>query len=745
VQATVVSRLAATLPLLALALAACAAPADDPDDVTDPFDRGPSLGARLHDNGDLEVRVHAPRATRVEVEVFAEALGAGAALRVAMDGGEADRFRAVIAAADLKAADLDAPYLYGLRAFGPNWEHDPGWSPGSELGLFAEVDGDGNRMNPNKLLIDPYALELSHDPINAANQDFAPFLGDAERRALDSAPVAPKSVVIDLPEPITSHPRRRLADDVIYEVHLRGLTAADPSVPEAERGTYAGAARKAGYLAQLGVTAVEFLPLHETFNDQNDLTPDASGDNYWGYSSLSYFAPDRRFAADKSPGGPTREFREMVEAFHAAGIKVFVDVVFNHTAEGGGQTYFSWRGLDNAGFYQLADDPAGYVNSNGVGPNFNTAGPLGAELIIESLRYWHEILGVDGFRFDLASVVANRCERGCYEFDPAGVVREIAGELARDETGAGVDLIAEPWGAIAPAYQLGRFPDGWAEWNDRYRDAVRRDLNRLDSEPQTLREVAARLRGSTDIFGSRGFAASINFVTAHDGMTLNDLFSYDERRNDQPWPYGPSDGGRADELQSSHGGDRGRQKSAARTALAMLALSAGTPMITGGDEYLRAQRGNNNAYNLDSPGIWLSWEGPERDEEFVEFTAAALRFRRDHPALRSGGVAAELVDDLGLPATQSYLDATDRHFLGLRLSGAAISDPAAAIAVGYNGWTDTLLFTPPPPPGQTAWHLVADTGPDGAGFGHWRADDDAEAAPAPIAVAPHSLVVLIAR
>jgi glycogen operon protein len=434
----------------------------------------------------------------------------------------------------------------------------------------------------------------------------------------------------------------------------------------------------------------------------------------------------------------------MVEVFHAAGIKVLVDVVYNHTGEGG-STILSWRGLDNANFYQLADDPAGYVNSNGVGANFNSASDLGGQLIRESLRYWHEILGVDGFRFDLASVVANRCERGCYEFDPAGLMRELADELGRDDDGDGVDLIAEPWGAVGPAYQLGRFPDGWVEWNDRYRDAVRRDLNRVDSEAVTLRELAARLRGSTDIFGGRGPAASINFVVAHDGMTLNDLFSYDRRQNDQPWPYGPSDGGREDELQSSHGGDRSMQTTAARTATALLALSAGTPMVVGGDEFLRTQRGNNNAFNLDSPGNWLDWEGPERDAAMVDFFAAAFRFRREHPALRSAGVVAELVDDLGQPATAAYLDAADRHFLGLRLGGTAVTDPAAAIAIGYNGWKQTLLFTPPPAPGGTEWVLVADTGPGGAGFNHWRADADAEVAGSPIAVGVRGVVVLIAR
>jgi len=678
--------------------------------AVDPWACGPPLGARRLDDGSIEVRVHAPNATRIEVALFGAAIGETERMRVPLDA-ESGRFTGRIGADAIADAGLDGTVYYGLRVWGPNWPYDPAWEPGSEVGRLADVDDGGHRMNPNKLVLDPYALEVSHDPIGPDQRDYGVFRTDAANRARDSAPFAPKGVVIDC-APGDRGPDRPFGDSVIYEVHLRGLTMSDPSVPEAERGTYAGAARKAAYLRSLGVTAIELLPLHETPNDQNELTPDASGDNYWGYSTLSFFAPDRRYAADQRPGGPTRELRAMVEAFHAEGIEVYVDVVYNHTAEGGGDTVLSWRGLDNATFYVLGDDPRGYVVSNGVGPDVNTSNEVTADLVMASLRYWHEQLGVDGYRFDLASVVGNGCDRGCYRFDrrfPERIAAELGGE---------VDLIAEAWGAVGGTYQVGHFPQGWAEWNDRYRDAVRRDLNRLDRETVPLREMIRRISGSPDLYedDGRSPAASVNFVVAHDGLTLHDLFRYDGKDNRQPWPYGPSDGGTDNDLAWSHRGDPERQATATRTAMALLAVSAGVPMITGGDESGRTLRANNNPYNLDSDANWLAWPG---DEALREFTAHLFAFRAAHAALRprrfwqvfgdadgDGVTEIRWFRDDGRFVDDGYLDTEGPHFLAWQLDGDELGDEAASLFFAYNGWSNTVTATLPD---GYAWRRVFDT------------------------------------
>ncbi|MCA9605001.1 MAG: glycogen-debranching protein [Myxococcales bacterium] len=729
---------------------------------TDPFACGPPLGARRHADGSVEVRVHAPNATRVEVALFGAALGEPERLRVPMearDGRFEGRFDVRVDARELTAAGLSEPLFYGLRVFGPNWPFDPAWTPGSEAGRLADVDADGHRMNPNKLVLDPYALEVSHDPIHADHRDYGVYRTDADHRAIDSGPFAPKGLVIACAA-ATPGPERPLRDDVVYEVHLRGFTRADPTVPVAERGTYAGAARRAAYLRELGVTAIELLPLHETPNDQNELTDDASGDNYWGYSTLSFFAPDRRYAADRGPGGPTRELRAMVEAFHAEGIKVFVDVVYNHTAEGGARggeaAILSWRGLDSATFYELTDDRQGYVSSNGVGPNLNTADPVTADLVIDSLRYYRDVLGVDGFRFDLASVVANGCTRGCYRYD-AALPERIAAELGRDaDGGPGADLIAEAWGTAAGTYQVGHFPRGWSEWNDRYRDAVRRDLNRLGVQALPLRELMRRLSGSPDLYEDDGRppAASINFVVAHDGMTLNDLFRYGAKQNDLPWPYGPSPGGTNDDLAYDHRGDPVRQATATRTAMALLAVSAGVPMITGGDESGRTLRANNNPYNLDNEASWIAWPG---DEPLREATARLFAFRAAHAALRparhwrvftdadgDGLTEVRWFRDDGRFVDDAYIDAEANHFVAWQLDGDELGDAAASLFFAYNGWSGTLTVAVPDPPPGLAWHRAIDTGPNGEAFGFV---DPSAAAPieGPLEVTQRTLVGLVAR
>ncbi|MEM9452698.1 MAG: alpha-amylase family glycosyl hydrolase [Myxococcota bacterium] len=730
-------------------------------ETDDPWACGPALGARRFSDGAVEVRVEALRATRIEVAFFSEVLGQADALRLPMEQVDG-RWQLRVEAEALAEAELSGDLYYGLRVWGPNWEYDEAWAPGSELGRVADVDDRGNRMNPNKLLLDPYALEQSHDPVNPEQLDWSVFRTDEDNRLRDSGPSAPKGVVIECAS-VDPGPTRAFRDEVVYEVHLRGLTMSDPTVPEAERGTYAGAGRKAAQLSALGVTAIEFLPLHETPNDQNELSPDASGDNYWGYSTLSYFAPDRRYAADRSAGGPTRELRAMVEAFHAEGIKVYLDAVYNHTSEGGASggaaTIFSLRGLDNALFYVLGNEPDEYINSNGVGPDVNTSEPMVADLVVASLRYWHEQLGFDGYRFDLASVMANGCSAGCYSYDPA-LPERIATELGRDaDGGEGVDLIAEPWGAVGGTYQVGNFPVGWSEWNDQYRDTMRRDLNRLGVETVTLRTFARRISGSPDIYEATGRppAASVNFVIAHDGFTLHDLFRYNDRDNDQPWPYGPSDGGSTYNLAWDHGGDPVQQATATRTATALLAVSAGVPMVNGGDEYGRSLRANNNPYNLDSEANWLRWPGdPEYDEVLAEFNTRLWAFRAAHAALRPASSWEAFGDGDGDGLTQvrwfqddgnfvddGYLDSDSNHFIAWQLDGDELGDTSASIYFAYNGWEGSILAALPAPPPGTSWIRAIDTSEQGEDFGY--VEDNGPVIEGSYWVAPRSLVALIAQ
>ena len=688
------------------------------------------LGAQLDASGRLHLAVRSGSAERIEAWLYAESFGASEALRVVLEPREGDLFRGVVSSMELAEAGLDETIYYGLRAWGPGWGYDPAWTPGGEVGFVSDVTDAGHRFNPNKLLLDPYAREMSHDPFHAAHSDGFVYVSGPEHRATDSGPAAPKGIVIAEPESARAWGRPELKDLIVYEVHLRGFTKADPALPESSRGTYAGAASKAAYLADLGVSAVELLPLHETQNQQNDLDPmSAEGDNYWGYSSLSFFAPERRFASDPSPGGPTRELKEMIEAFHAEGVSVIVDVVFNHTGEGGPWNaagdvapFFSWRGLDNPGYYQLGDDSAHYQNDNGVGPNLAATSPLARDMVLDALRYWHETLGVDGFRFDLAPILANGCEHGCFSFDPddpEGILRR-----ARDEM-PDAWLIAEPWGIGAGTYQLGMFPEGWAEWNGEYRDLIRDDQNRMESAKITPGWLADRLGGSWSLFGDDGREPwrSINLVVAHDGMTHADLYRCNVKDNDQAWPYGPSDGGTDDDRAWDQGGDPVAQRHAARTGMALLMVSAGVPMITGGDEWLRSQKCNNNPYNLDSPGTWLDWSGPEAEPDFQRFARSLMRFRNAHPALRpsdyrqstdgdgNGLPSIAFFRDDGEVANAGYLDDYAHHVLAFRVDGEEAGDPARSIFVAYNGWDNSVSVTLPPTAGEHAWYLVSDTHP----------------------------------
>ncbi|NNG34384.1 glycogen debranching protein GlgX [Nakamurella aerolata] len=505
---------------------------------------------------------------------------------------------------------------YGFRVYGPN---DP---------------SKGQRCNPNKLLLDPYAKAVSGqidwDPALYGYQ-----MGDPESiNNDDSAPHMFWGVVINpFFDWAGDHsPRTPYADSVIYEAHVKGLTKLHPEIPENQQGTYAGLAHPAviDHLTRLGITAIELMPVHQFVQDNTLL--DKGLRNYWGYNTIGFFAPHNEYSAFGDRGQQVQEFKAMVKAMHAAGIEVILDVVYNHTAEGNhlGPT-LSFRGIDNAAYYRLVDGkPEFYRDYTGTGNSLNVRNPHSLQLLMDSLRYWVTEMHVDGFRFDLAATLA----REFYDVDRLSTFFEL---VQQDPIVSQVKLIAEPWDIGPGGYQVGNFPPQWTEWNGKYRDTVR-DFWR--GQPATLGEFASRLTGSSDLYEHSGRrpVASINFVTAHDGFTLNDLVSYNEKHNEanlennndgeshnRSWNCGvegPTDDPAVLAL-------RTRQR---RNFLATLLLSQGVPMLLHGDEMARTQLGNNNAYCQDSPLTWVDWLGA--DENLVEFTASVARLRKHHPTFR---------------------------------------------------------------------------------------------------------------
>ncbi|WP_428268777.1 alpha-amylase family glycosyl hydrolase [Haliangium sp.] len=708
-----------------------------------------TLGAFYAANGSsVTFRVYSSRATRMEVHIFAEAYGQDEVASFAMSkNGSTNVWSATVSAGALAPLDISDHVYYGYRAWGPNWPYNSAWTKGSEVGFITDVDSQGNRFNPNKLLSDPYALEISHDPATVLSPNDSIYASGPDFRAIDNGAEATKSVAF--PEDNTSigsKPTRAFKDDIVYEVHVRGLTMQDSSIPSQYRGTYKGAGLKAAALADLGVTAVEFLPVHETLNDVNDVTENSTaGDNYWGYMTINFFAPDRRYAYDQGPGGPTREFKEMVRAFHAQGIKVYVDVVYNHTAEGGPFSasdprtakLFNYRGLDNPTYYSLTSDRQFNYDNTGVGGNYNTFNPIAQNLIIDSLLYWRDEMGLDGYRFDLASVLGNTCEHACYNYDklnPGTALNRIWRDLSPRPAGGGqgVDLIAEPWAIGGNSYQVGNFPSGWIEWGASFRDSLRKDQNRLGVDAVTPGELATRFAGSSDKFGDDGRRPwnSVNFMVAHDGMTLRDLYACNEKNNNQPWPFGPSDGGEDHNNSWDQGGNAAQQRRAARNGMTALMISAGVPMITGGDEFLRSQACNNNAYNLDSEVNWLDYALNGDEQNFRTFSKRLMAFRKAHPALRpndfysavdnNGNILEQLrwFKPDGSQADGAYFSNASNHALAWRVDGSELGDSAKAIYIAYNGWEGYVDFTLPwTGPNASAWYRVTDTcdwaeGPD---------------------------------
>jgi isoamylase len=514
--------------------------------------------------------------------------------------------------------DIKPGQLYGYRVHGP-------WEPEK-----------GQRFNPAKLLIDPYAKAIS------GKVDWnAPIFGhdaasgnDLKMDTQDSAAGIPKCVVIESKFDWEGDCRLDLplADSVVYEVHVRGFSMRNPEIPEKLRGTYAGLSHEVSinFFKKLGITAVELLPIHH-FIDEGHLV-DKGLTDYWGYNTLGFFAPMSRYSSAGDAGGQVNEFKQMVKALHAAGIEVILDVVYNHTCEGNqlGPT-LSWRGLCNSTYYWLMDNPRYYTDYTGTGNTLNVRDPQVLKMIMDSLRYWVTEMHVDGFRFDLASTLAR-------ELHDVSKLSPFFDIIHQDPTLADVKLIAEPWDIGEGGYQVGQFPVLWAEWNGKYRDTVRRFWR---GDPSELADFAYRLTGSSDLYQSDGRKpyASINFVTAHDGFTLCDLVSYNQKHNEANQDDN-KDG--ADNNDSWNMGAEGPTEDHAinalrerqmRNFLATLMLSQGVPMLTGGDEVARSQRGNNNAYCQDNEMTWYDWELDEPRKRLLEFTVRLIHLRSSHPNL----------------------------------------------------------------------------------------------------------------
>ncbi|HXR77470.1 MAG TPA: glycogen debranching protein GlgX [Bryobacteraceae bacterium] len=616
--------------------------------------------------------------------------------------------------------------LYGYRVHGP---YEP------EKGL---------RFNPAKLLIDPYAKALA-GKVDWSKPVFSYKLNDPGADLTvdeqDDAAGVPKGVVTtsvfdwrnDRP------PGTQLHDSVIYELDVKGFTARDPNVPEELRGTYAGLATPSvvQYLKDLGITAVELMPVHDSLDDKHLVDQGLS--NYWGYNTTNFFAPDARFSSTGDRGQQIGEFKTMVRALHQAGIEVILDVVYNHTSEGNqlGPT-LSFRGIDNLTYYRLVQDqPRYYMDYTGTGNTLNVRHPQVLKLVMDSLRYWVQEMHVDGFRFDLAAALA----RELHDVDRLSAFFDV---IHQDPVLSKIKLIAEPWDVGEGGYQVGQFPALWAEWNGKYRDSVRRYWRGDEGQ---LANLGYRLTGSSDLYERDGRrpSASINFITAHDGFTLNDLVSYNDKHNEA---NGEENHDGSNENYSYNYGVEGptedqeivevreRQK---RNLLGTLLLSQGVPMICGGDEIGRTQKGNNNAYAQDNEITWVNWTLSDRDKQLLEFTRKVIQIRLSHPnlhrrkffqdrqitpaAVGPEDVNGESVRDItwfrpdGKVMTDEEWCAGWARCLGLQLSGKTLRDVDRSgepitddtFLLCLNSHTEAVAFQLPDCPAGKHWELAIDT------------------------------------
>ncbi|NEP75441.1 MAG: glycogen debranching protein GlgX [Okeania sp. SIO2G4] len=614
----------------------------------------------------------------------------------------------------------------------------PGISPGQKYGFRVHgpyEPSQGHRFNSNKLLIDPYAKAIDGDILYG--QEIFAYSWDNPEKDLactldDDAHLMPKSVVIDESfdwenDKLLNIPNH---ETIIYEIHPRGFTKLHPDIPENLRGTYAGLAHPTAiaYFQSLGITTVELMPVHHFLRYPGHLV-DKELSNYWGYDSINYFAPYCGYSSSGKAGEQVREFKQMVKALHNAGIEVILDVVYNHTGEGNhlGPT-LSFKGIDNAAYYRLVEDELRYyMDFTGCGNSLNVRHPQVLKLIMDSLRYWVTEMHVDGFRFDLASALA----RELYDVDTLAAFFDI---VHQDPVISNVKLIAEPWDVGEGGYQVGNFPLLWSEWNGKYRDAVR-DFWR--GEEETLSEFAYRFTGSSDLYAANGRLphASINFVTAHDGFTLNDLVSYDEKHNEA---NGEDNNDGEEYNRSWNSGEEGetddpdvlnirnRQR---RNFLVTLMLSQGVPMLLGGDEFGRTQNGNNNAYCQDNQISWLDWNLQVENSDLLDFTRQLIYFRCQHPVFhrrkwfQGRAIHGSDVNDIGWynpdggEMTEEQWNIDFAKAVGIFLNGEEI--PASgergeriiddSFMIFFNAHYELIEFTIPPKFKDINWVVIVDT------------------------------------
>lgn len=616
----------------------------------------------------------------------------------------------------------------------------PGIVPGHQYGyrVYGPYDpANGHRCDPSKLLLDPYAKAISGTVKNDPSLFSYDFADPSQRNEEDSADSTMRSVVVspffdwgrDRPP---AHPYN---ETIIYEAHVKGFTKLHPDIPKELQGTYLGLAHPAAikHLTDLGVTAIELMPVHQFVNDTS--LQDKGLSNYWGYNTIGFFAPHNGYATYGQNGHQVNEFKTMVKNLHEAGIEVILDVVYNHTAEGNhmGPT-LSFRGIDNASYYRLVDgDQAHYFDTTGTGNSLLMRSHAVLQLIMDSLRYWVTEMHVDGFRFDLASTLA----RQFHEVDKLSTFFEL---IAQDPVLSGVKLIAEPWDVGDGGYNVGEFPALWSEWNGKYRDTMR-DFWR--GEPSTLGEFAARISGSADLYQHSGRApmASINFITAHDGFTLNDLVSYNNKHNEangegnadgesnnRSWNCGEEGPSEDPEVLSL----RSRQ---IKNFLTTMFFSQGVPMICHGDEMGRTQAGNNNVYCQDNELSWVNWNLNATQQDLLHFTRKVIKLRKDHPVLRrrrffygdaAHGGESKLQEIGWLRPSGEHMRDEDwtawyARSLMVYVNGHAISEPNLhgekivdkSFLLLVNASEEDIEFTIPTEPtgSSKAWKVVIDTQP----------------------------------
>jgi len=668
------------------------------------------LGATWDGSG-VNFALFSENAEAVDLCLFDESIGATEALRVRMR-------EQTDAVWHIYLHEARPGQVYGYRVYGP---HDP---------------ANGHRFNPNKLLLDPYAKATTGNVRWSEAMFGYPVESPDEGRDLqmderDSAPGMIKGVVVesafswgdDRP------PEVPWSDTIIYEAHVKGLTALNTHLPDNVRGTYAGLCEQPvlRHLHDLGVTSIELMPVHKFVDDQHLVENGLR--NYWGYNTIGFFAPDVRYSATRTAGARVNEFKTMVKTLHRNGFEVILDVVYNHTAEGNhyGPT-LSFRGIDNRAYYRLVPgDERYYMDYTGTGNTLNPLHPRSIQLMMDSLRYWVQEMHVDGFRFDLAAALA----RGLHEADRLSAFFEI---IHQDPILSRVKLIAEPWDVGAGGYQVGAFPVLWTEWNGRYRDTVRRFWRK---DENLLGDFAYRLTGSSDLYAHNGRKpyASINFVTAHDGFTLHDLVSYNEKHNEANGE-GNRDGTN-DNLSWNSGAEgptsdpninalRQRQM---RNFLTTLFVSQGVPMLLHGDEYGRSQGGNNNAYCQDNDTTWYDWTWTKEQTDLFDWTRRVIALRKEFGVFRrpryfqGRAIRGEDVKDIswltpaGTEMTNEMWDDSGTHALAVRIAGEAsdatlgqdVPQEDDTVLLLFNASDEPVIFTLPPAHGRAGWRRLLDT------------------------------------